>query len=202
MDAGVARVDGPEVAPQRVMGDLAQGASELDPCGPAAHDDEGHPAGAPALVSLALGGLEGDEDAAADLDGVVDRLEARGMHGPGLVAEVGVARSAGHHERVVGHGRAVGEAHLAASGVNVDGLTEEERGSPDPPWVVHNCQLGFPTINPLTSPPTVKPALQYDGVHRIVADQPIGVVVSGFDSYVSYAYAGGTDLRTLVIIPK
>jgi hypothetical protein len=41
----------------------------------------------------------------------------------------------------------------------------------------------------------LKPGMQNDGVHRIEADLPVGVIVSGFDSFVSYAYAGGTDLK-------
>jgi hypothetical protein len=41
--------------------------------------------------------------------------------------------------------------------------------------------------------------MQHDGVHRINASQPVGVIVWGFDSYVSYAYAAGTDLREIAI---
>jgi hypothetical protein len=31
-------------------------------------------------------------------------------------------------------------------------------------------------------------------VHRVDADQPVGVIVSGFDYRVSYAYPAGTNL--------
>jgi hypothetical protein len=31
---------------------------------------------------------------------------------------------------------------------------------------------------------------------------PVGVIVSGFDSYVSYAYPGGTDLMPINAIVK
>lgn len=41
------------------------------------------------------------------------------------------------------------------------------------------------------------PGVQNDGVHRISSNQAIGVVVIGFDNYVSYAYAGGTDLKEI-----
>jgi hypothetical protein len=78
-----------------------------------------------------------------------------------------------------------------------DGLTPEQRGSDAPPYLVYNCQLGFATINPLTDPPTVSPGFQNDGVHRLVAGEPVGVIVQGFDSYVSYSYAGGTELREI-----
>jgi len=78
-----------------------------------------------------------------------------------------------------------------------DGLTPEERGNGLPPYWVYTCQVSFASINPLTDPPTLSPGLQYDGVHRVVAGEPVGVFVTGFDAYVSYAYAGGTDLRAI-----
>lgn len=78
-----------------------------------------------------------------------------------------------------------------------DGLTPEERGSGLPPYWVYTCQVSFAAINPLTDPPTVSPGIQNDGVHRVAAGEPVGVFVSGFDSYVSYGYAGGSDLKTI-----
>lgn len=78
-----------------------------------------------------------------------------------------------------------------------DGLTPEQRGSPTPPYLVYTCQLSFATINPYTDPVTISPGFQYDGVHRLVAGEPVGVIVSGFDAYVSYSYAGGTELREI-----
>lgn len=81
-----------------------------------------------------------------------------------------------------------------------DGLSPEERGSETPPYLVYTCQLSFATINPLTDPPTVSQGLQNDGVHRLVAGEPVGVIVTGFDAYVSYSYAGGTELREIAPI--
>jgi hypothetical protein len=78
-----------------------------------------------------------------------------------------------------------------------DGLTVEQRGSITPPWVVYRCQLSFPVIDPTMMPPAVSPGMQNDGVHRVDADTPVGVIVSGFDLRVSYAYPAGTDLRDL-----
>jgi hypothetical protein len=67
-------------------------------------------------------------------------------------------------------------------------------------YVVYRCQLSFPTIDSSVRPPdNVKPGRQNDGVHRIQADYPVGVLVYGFDSFVSYAYAGGTDLSEINI---
>jgi hypothetical protein len=80
-----------------------------------------------------------------------------------------------------------------------DGLTEKDRGSSTPPWVVYMCQLSFPVIDPTkTAPNNVSPGIQNNGVHRVDADMAVGVIVSGFDSYVSYAYPAGTDLRDIL----
>jgi hypothetical protein len=78
--------------------------------------------------------------------------------------------------------------------VPADGLTEQERGSPNAPYLAYKCQLSFPVIDPNASANNVQPGRQNDGVHHVQADYPVGVVVYGFDSFVSYAYAGGTQL--------
>ncbi len=63
---------------------------------------------------------------------------------------------------------------------------------------VWRCQLSFPTIDP-TKPEgkQLGPGRQNDGVHRLQADHAVGLIVYGFDSFVSYAYAAGTELETL-----
>lgn len=78
-----------------------------------------------------------------------------------------------------------------------DGLTTEQRGTPDPPYVVYRCQLSFPTIDPSMSPPLISPGMQNDGVHRVSSNAKVFVAVTGFDAYVSYAYAAGTELIEL-----
>lgn len=79
-----------------------------------------------------------------------------------------------------------------------DGLTDDERGGP-PPYVVYSCQLSFPKIDESKPrPENLTSGLQNDGVHRIVANQPVGVIVDGFDFFVSYAYAAGTELSFIV----
>jgi hypothetical protein len=66
-------------------------------------------------------------------------------------------------------------------------------------WLVHTCQLSFPRIDPEElEPNNVLSGVQNDGVHRITASRPVGVLVDGFDSYVSYAYAAGTELDFIV----
>ena len=79
-----------------------------------------------------------------------------------------------------------------------DGLTDEERGSSEPPFLTYTCQLSFATIDPLKSAPdNLTPGLQNDGVHRLVCTEPAGVLLMGFDSFVSYGYAAGTELKDI-----
>lgn len=80
-----------------------------------------------------------------------------------------------------------------------DGLTAEERGEAPIELLTYRCQLSFPAIDPNTG--EILAGNQNDGVHRIVSQAPIGVIVFGFDRYVSYAYAAGTELREIAI-PK
>jgi len=66
-------------------------------------------------------------------------------------------------------------------------------------YVVHTCQLGFPVIDPNgQAPDNFQPGTQNDGVHVVESDRSIGVLVDGFDRYVSYAYAAGTELSFIV----
>ncbi len=79
-----------------------------------------------------------------------------------------------------------------------DGLTDALRGSPSPPYWSYRYQLSYPIIDPTQMPPNnILPGKQNDGVHHIQADAPVGVVAYGFDSFVSYAYAGGTQLTVI-----
>jgi hypothetical protein len=79
-----------------------------------------------------------------------------------------------------------------------DGLTATERGAPTPPYWTYRYELSYPIIDPTQSPPNnILPGKQNDGVHHVQADEPVGVIAYGFDSYVSYAYAGGTQLTVL-----
>jgi hypothetical protein len=66
-------------------------------------------------------------------------------------------------------------------------------------YVVYHCQLSFPVIDPaIQADDALKPGEQSDGVHEVRSDQPVGVIVDGFDRNVSYGYAAGTDLREIV----
>jgi hypothetical protein len=63
-------------------------------------------------------------------------------------------------------------------------------------WVVHRCQLAFPEITKGTNP-IFRPGIQHDGVHTIVSDREVAIIVYGFDRFVSYAYVGGLDFDVL-----
>ena len=60
------------------------------------------------------------------------------------------------------------------------------------------CQLSFPKVIIGKLPPNnLEAGIQDDGVHRLTSDQPVGLVVYGFDAYVSYGYPGGTALKLI-----
>jgi hypothetical protein len=81
-------------------------------------------------------------------------------------------------------------------GLPVDGKVCEQGSMPG--FVVYRCQLSFPTIDPFkTGRDAIKDGRQNDGVHRIVADYPLSILVYGFDAFVSYAYAGGEEFIDL-----
>ena len=70
-------------------------------------------------------------------------------------------------------------------------------GEPEPDTLVYHCQLSFPDVVGLPNI-RVEDGTQHDGYHTLQATQPISLLVSGFDRFVSYAYAGGMNLRPLM----
>ena len=81
-----------------------------------------------------------------------------------------------------------------------DGLATTDPEQPD--YYVITCALSQPEIiEGLPRPDNIVDGVQEDGVHEVRVEgqgvQGIGLVVYGFDSYVSYGYPGGTDLRLL-----
>jgi hypothetical protein len=81
-------------------------------------------------------------------------------------------------------------AHCTTS--PADGL-ERGPGDPEPERVIHRCQLSFPRVTS-GADSRVLANDQHDGVHTLIADREIGIVVYGFDRFVSYAYVGGLNL--------
>jgi hypothetical protein len=72
-----------------------------------------------------------------------------------------------------------------------------------PEYYVVTCALARPVWNPEAEEGLeMEPGEQLDGPHRIFVragsiTRGIGIVVYGFDRYVSYGYAGGTDVQTI-----
>jgi hypothetical protein len=89
---------------------------------------------------------------------------------------------------------------LGCSRAAADGLSDAQRNGAPPELFVHRCQLSFPRITPAADDPTQRlaPGLQNDGVHRLESNRAIGLLVDGFDAFVSYGYAGGTQLEQIV----
>ncbi|HEX3854281.1 MAG TPA: IgGFc-binding protein [Polyangiaceae bacterium] len=101
---------------------------------------------------------------------------------------------------VVLDGRSVDETE-GCTPSDADGITDDARRKQvgPSPYVVYACQLSFPVIDPNKMAPfNLSAGVQNDGVHRVEASTKVGVVVDGFDSYVSYAYAAGTELELIV----
>ena len=73
-----------------------------------------------------------------------------------------------------------------------DGL-ERRMDDPPPDWLVYRCQLSFPDVIGLPRV-RVEEGLQNDGYHTLLATEDVQVVITGFDAYVSYGYAGGLNL--------
>ncbi len=101
-DARLGRVDAAEVALEGAPGELGDLAGHLDAGRARADDDERHEPVDLGLGRRELGELERAEDAAPQLEGVVDRLHARGVPRELVVAEAGLAGAGGDDERVVG----------------------------------------------------------------------------------------------------
>ena len=67
---------------------------------------------------------------------------------------------------------------------------------PEPDWVVYRCQFSFPDVIGLPNV-RVEDGDQNDGYHTLRSSEDVGIVVYGFDAFVSYAYAGGLNLETI-----
>ena len=78
-------------------------------------------------IGFALGALEGQENAAADRRGVLERLEAGREPLPFVMAEIGVPRAGRHHQRVEFDRVAVLQQNLARGVIDADDRAEQGR---------------------------------------------------------------------------
>ena len=131
-DACLARVDDAEVAPQRVPRQLGDLAGDLHAGRAGTDDDEREPFVAGGCVRLDFCCFEGGEEAAADGDRALERLDLRGVHLPLLVTEVRVVRAAGDDQGVVAEAVRCGDVvdraqpQLASVEVEVLDLRQED----------------------------------------------------------------------------
>ena len=125
------RVDRAEVAAERVAGDLAEGAGQLDAGRPAADEHERHPLAPPLGVVLALGRLERDQDPAPDLE--ARRRATSGPARPPPSRRGRSRRSAPRRRRSACRrrsGRRRTSGPRARSGSRSDRLAEQDRRVP------------------------------------------------------------------------
>jgi hypothetical protein len=127
-DPRLRRVDAAEVALQRPARKLDELSGELDTGGAGADDDECQPELPEPGIWLALGQLERAEDAAAQLERVVDRLHARRMVRELRVPEVRLLCARGEDQAVVGHvARQAERVDGETAGIEVDRLHVAEQ---------------------------------------------------------------------------
>ena len=126
-DAGLVGVDVAKVRRQRVLGEVGDGSRHFDAGRAGADDDEGQQRRAPRRIGLALGALEGDEDAPPQRGGILQRFQARRERLPFVVAEIGVAGAGGEHQRVIGQRIAVIEQHALSCRIDAADICEQRR---------------------------------------------------------------------------
>ena len=78
-------------------------------------------------IGLALGALERDQNAPPQRGGVLERFQSRRERLPFVMAEIGVARAGGEHQRVVRHRVAVVEQHGMAVGIDSGDCGKQRR---------------------------------------------------------------------------
>jgi hypothetical protein len=115
---------------------------------------------------------------------------------------IGVAAPKGTQVKLDGrplrHGEVAGPGGKLVCRVSDVGRLRRPGEKADTDYEAYKCQLSFPSVLPNKTPPdNLLLGEQNDGVHRLTAEQAVGLVVYGFDAYVSYGYAGGTDLTLI-----
>ncbi len=126
-DLGHGCADGPEVAAERAPRQLGDGAGELHAGRAGADHHEGEQPLALDRVLFQLRRLEGQQDAGAQLQRILEGLESGGVAGPIVVTEVAVGRAGGEHQVVVGY-RVLPHPDLPPLGVDGCHLAEQHAG--------------------------------------------------------------------------
>ena len=106
------------------MGQIADGAGQFHACRSASDDDKSHPRTAAVLVDSTFRRLESQEDPAANLGRVLDRLKTRRKRLPLVVAKVVMPCAGGNNQGVV-RLFTVAENHAAAFDVDIGRFGQE-----------------------------------------------------------------------------
>ena len=117
-----------EVVAHIKLGDVGDGSGQLDAGGSTADDDEIERRVPAVLDHLALGQFEGEQDAAANLGGVLDGFETGRKRSPIVAAKVGVGGAGGEHQVFVPELCAAGQGDLPRIGVDADYLVHQHLG--------------------------------------------------------------------------
>ena len=119
------RIDVPEIALHVAARDVADGPRQFHPGRTAADNDEVQRMMRALLQHLPLRQFESQQNAAANLDGVLDGFQPRRQRLPVIVSEVGVGRARRKHQVVVGHLRAAAETHPPAFEIETHRLVHQ-----------------------------------------------------------------------------
>ncbi len=122
------RIDPVELPRQRVARDLTQRARQLDPGRSAANHHEGQQAVALDFVLGTLGVLERAQHPPADLERVLQALQPRGVRLPVVMSEIGMPRTGGKHQIVVGNRTSIGMQNLLV-GIDRDRFRHQDRSN-------------------------------------------------------------------------
>jgi len=123
--ACLAGVNAAEVLLENVAGQFGKSAGELDPRGSAAHNHDGHQAVALRSLRQSLCFFKGDENLAANADGVVEGFEAGSELLPFGVAEVAGHAAKGEDEIIVFE-RGTGEGDNLVCEIKVSDLLHQD----------------------------------------------------------------------------
>jgi len=117
-NGGLSRIDSAEVPPKSEARQLGDRAGQLNPGRPRPDDDERELPPTDLRVGCPLGPLEGQQNPAANLTGVLQGLEPRREGLPLGVAEIGMPGPGGEHQVVIADPVTIGQQDLGSGRVH------------------------------------------------------------------------------------
>ena len=123
-DAGAAWVYGAEIGCERALRELGNGTGHLHPGRSAADHDEVEKATPLVRIPHRFGTFEGQQNPAAQVGRVVDRLQAGGKGRP-VVAEIGMLGAGRHDEKIERNAASLGD-DLPAHRIDTGDLRQDD----------------------------------------------------------------------------